>query len=910
MTALGTVPSLGTQPGTPTFLLTVMVLNKKEMTMKKFFHSLMVLAAAATAFASCTKEVDTQDNVTPGQKMKTITVKTDIGTRTTLDANHQKLVWSSGDKLTIFNDADNSFVKAEYPDGGGDLTVSVPTATQEIYAYYPHWDGNTNGPESVSVNILNAQTQKNPGELNGYNYPMVAKGTVTADNKALISLYPVASALALNIYHTGLEGTESVLSVKVTPSSTSNPGFVGSQTTDLTGDNIQYTQGASSAPITVTLTNALALGSVKPTNPQTFAGQIYVCLAKQSYANVTFEIKTTKGTYTITSNETAFDCVNNDFVPVNINLARASFEEIVSVNPTSYSWTLVKGSLALGDKVVIAAAGDDFAMSTTQNNNNRGQIAITKSDNSLTAVADVQVFEVVAGTASGSFALKCLNGSEITKFITAASSKDNYLRSVSSIDNDASWSISINSDSGVATAVAQGSNTRNTIRHNPSNNVFSCYGSGQNDIVFYRAGLPYADLSFPEESYTVNLGETFTAPTLTNPHSVTVTYSSSNPGVADVNASTGEVTLVSAGTAIITASFVGNDNYSPDSASYTIKVVDPDAPVPDPETIIFANLGLENGVQYSDPFNGGNFTVTFGGGGNDGKYYTTGSGIRTYQNGTITVASADYTIVKIEYTFSTETYAPKTNGYSINIGSLTPGATSVWTGTSKSVVLTKTSNEHWRLQSVKVTYGKEGGDTPSKTLSSITVTPPTKTAYTVGEAFDATGMVVTATYSDATTADVTSSVTTDFATQVASAGNKTVTVTYTEDGTTVTGSFAITVSSGSVLTVTFTPGTDTGETTVTKDGITVAMTTMNNASYYQVYANQSMTVSSTSHTIIGISFSCTATGTAKYGPGNASANVGSYSYSGNNGNWSGSASSVTISSTAQIRMTTLTITYQ
>jgi len=897
--------------------------------MKKFFHSLMVLTAAATAFASCTKEVDTQDNVTPGQKMKTITVKTDIGTRTTLDADHENIIWSAGDKMSIFNDANTTNFEATYT-AGADLTVEVPEATEVIYAHYPYYSGNESGPTNVSVYISNAQTQKNPGELNGYYYPMVAKGTVTADNKALISLYPVASALALNIYHTGLQGTESVLSVKVTPSSV-NTGFIGRQITNLTGNKIQYTQAESSDPITVTLTNALALGSVKPTNPQTFAGQIYVCLAKQSYANVTFEIQTTKGTYTITSNETAFDCVNNDFVPVNINLARATYK--APIDPTSYSWTLVKDALAVGDKVVIAAAGSDVAMSTTQNNNNRGQIAIEKSDNTLTAVADVQVFEVVVGSANNSFALKCLNGDQIGKYIAAASSSSNYMHSVTDVNNNSSWIISCATDNGIATAVAQGTYSRNTIRYNSDTNngqLFSCYESmqKQSDIVFYRAGLPYANLSFPEESYTVNLGETFTAPTLTNPHSVTVTYASSNPGVADVNASTGEVTLVSAGTAIITASFVGNENYSPDSASYTIKVVDPDAPVPDPETIIFANLGLENGVQYSDPFNGGNFTVTFGGGGNDGKYYTTGSGIRTYQNGTITVASADYTIVKIEYTFSDESNAPKTNGYSINIGSLTPGATSVWTGTSKSVVLTKTSSNQWRLQSVKVTYGKEGGDTPSKTLSSITVTPPTKTAYTVGEAFDATGMVVTATYSDATTADVTSSVTTDFATQVSSAGNKTVTVSYTEDSVTATGSFAITVSASTgSTTANFVFNTDAGiavlgiekpalsdgtklEGPYTIDGVTMAVehastdTRIWNASGtldLRIYKNGGkLTFTAPTGKVIK---TIVITGGAT--------NVFTVNPSGyNNGTWSGSANSVSFTATGTGKINTIAVTYQ
>jgi len=109
--------------------------------------------------------------------------------------------------------------------------------------------------------------------------------------------------------------------------------------------------------------------------------------------------------------------------------------------------------------------------------------------------------------------------------------------------------------------------------------------------------------------------------------------------------------------------------------------------------------------------------------------------------------------------------------------------------------------------------------------------------------------------------------------------------------------------------VTFTPGTDTGATSVTKSGVTATMTTMNNSSYYQIYANQSATFSVASGNITKIEFTCTASGTSKYGPGNSSADVGSYSYSGSTGTWTGEASSVTISSTAQVRMTSLTITY-
>lgn len=109
--------------------------------------------------------------------------------------------------------------------------------------------------------------------------------------------------------------------------------------------------------------------------------------------------------------------------------------------------------------------------------------------------------------------------------------------------------------------------------------------------------------------------------------------------------------------------------------------------------------------------------------------------------------------------------------------------------------------------------------------------------------------------------------------------------------------------------VTFTPGTDIGETSVTKDNVTAEMTTMNNASYYQIYANSSGTFSCTTGKITKIEFVCTASGTSKYGPGNSSANVGTYNYSGNTGTWTGEATSVTISSTAQVRMSSLSITY-
>ena len=419
--------------------------------MKKFFNSLMILAAAAATFVSCSKEVDTQDESPVSGKMKTITVKTSIDTRTTLDSGHENIVWSAGDVMKIFNNADTTSFRAPYV-AGADLEVQVPAATTEIYAHYPYYKGNKTGPTDVSVYITNTQKQTNPGELNGYNYPMVAKGTVSADNKALITLYPVASALALNIYHTGLDGDEYVNSVTVTP--TSNTDFIGSQKTNLTGDSIKYTSAASSEPITVTLTNSLSLGNTKPTNVQTFAGQIYVCLAKQSYANVKFEILTNKGKYTITSNNSPFDCVNNDFVPVNINLAKATFEAAEELSGT----------------YVILAKQDEvyFAMANTHVDNSNRLDEVEFSEGATTT--DNRAIVWTIAKSGDNYSITDVAG----KYLTASSSNN------ANVNSSAAYcSILENSDGTYAITQAVSGTDRYLSRNN-SDKGFAFYTSSMN----------------------------------------------------------------------------------------------------------------------------------------------------------------------------------------------------------------------------------------------------------------------------------------------------------------------------------------------------------------------------------------------------------------------------------------------
>ena len=100
-----------------------------------------------------------------------------------------------------------------------------------------------------------------------------------------------------------------------------------------------------------------------------------------------------------------------------------------------------------------------------------------------------------------------------------------------------------------------------------------------------------------------------------------------------------------------------------------------------------------------------------------------------------------------------------------------------------------------------------------KTLTGIAITtPPTKTEYNLGESFEPAGMVVTASYEDGTTAEVT-----DYAVSPAgalTADTTAITVTYTDGGITQTATQAITVTApAGAYTITFDPGVGTVDPT-------------------------------------------------------------------------------------------------
>lgn len=222
---------------------------------------------------------------------------------------------------------------------------------------------------------------------------------------------------------------------------------------------------------------------------------------------------------------------------------------------------------------------------------------VALADGKLVA-SDANLFTFEAGDEAGQFYIKDANGKYYG--MDATHNSFNTFADKASATN-ALWTVTFADGLATITNVGRG----NVIAYQSKYNTFSSltatdaasaslpaiYGEKINvPVVKQPAGLEFA-----AATAEATIGEAFTAPTLTFATTAAISYTSSTPAVATVDAATGVVTPLTEGTTTIMATSAANDDFEAGSAQYVLTVkaastpVDPDQPeAPKPAGLAFS----------------------------------------------------------------------------------------------------------------------------------------------------------------------------------------------------------------------------------------------------------------------------------------------------------------------------------
>ena len=471
--------------------------------MKNLFSKIMFFAVAAMAFASCSNDEIYVAPETEGFEVSINANTTDTTRSAFGDYNEANktypTLWEGNE--TWFAAINDKYTKSietitfsnDLKSANANFELSgVPSASDDgtytLYALSPAsaWSSYNLSNDYLRFYIARSTQTPNANSCDPASQVLFAKSEPMANANSFDVDFKHLSAYVKFSFTNVAEGGV-VSSVSVTSEDVNLAGRY--QYTPSTGELVELDNLAKGITLVTNSTENLWLAVA----PVDVSGKV-----------LTFSITTDKGILAkeVTMPTTAkFE--SGKVVTFNVNM-----EGIEPSALTTYNLLTNIDELNAGDKIIIAAAESNVALSTTQNGNNRGQAAITKSEDRSTISygVDVQILTVEPGTTAGTFAFNTGSG-----YLCAASSSSNYLRTEATLSANSSWTIEI-ADS-VATIIAQGTNTRNYMQYNATNSLFACYASTKNmdPIAIYYLDGNYLAVSTDTISFTAEGGEeTFT----------------------------------------------------------------------------------------------------------------------------------------------------------------------------------------------------------------------------------------------------------------------------------------------------------------------------------------------------------------------------------------------------------------
>ena len=279
------------------------------------------------------------------------------------------------------------------------------------------------------------------------------------------------------------------------------------------------------------------------------------------------------------------------------NAGSATFTVTITepVAATVYEKVTNVNQLVVGNEYILVAANSSVTVAMgAQNNKIRDCANVTIVDDKV-SITDEAVTVLTLGGISGAWTFLA---SDNNKYLALTANSNEIHASDDATLSTSQWIIT-NDFQLMSTAQ---DNTR-YVRYNSGSPRFACYKSGQVEAYLYvksgSATETHVDpgYSFSASTAEAILGESFTAPTFSNPNNVAVTFESTDETVATI-AQDGTVTILAAGTTTIKATSEANDTYLAGTASYTLTVIDPNAPGTEnnPYTVAEARDAIDAGM--------------------------------------------------------------------------------------------------------------------------------------------------------------------------------------------------------------------------------------------------------------------------------------------------------------------------
>ena len=566
--------------------------------MKKILYSFIAAGVASLAIVSCNKTEIEAPNQEPTihlqltANLDTKTAVVDPGTELSYGVQ-----WTAGDKLGVFEVVDGAVQAkqtSEALDADGETktfdfnltAVSGGSAYDYTFVYPADAVSKGGSTESPFYRLSIADKQTFPANSFDKNADVLVSEhkTLTEQPTSLTLNFARLGATARMVL-TGVTSSEIIKTVKFSTTEGNIAGYkkYNPQTGVIDADGAGVYSGQKEIELTPEATDLELNGNV------VVWFRLYDITLT---SNFTVFVKTDAAEYTKAvdlatpgqSLEFKNGALTKFTVDLSVGTTRVDPNSGKTYNLVNSLSDVVDGATYL---IVAENEGDYYALGE-QNTNNRRAAAVTENNGVVTVANANDIYPVIVEAVTGGYTLKDVSSNS---YLYASSTSANQLKSTSDLtDTKTVWTIEISN--GVAHITNVGNTSRGVMRFNPNNGspLFAAYGStsttGTADLALYvdpdslvPDSRETVTLSFnPAAPAAITLGDDFNEPTLNvDPaaaaSAVTYSVTTEPAGCATIDASSGELNIIAAGTITVKAEIPdGNATYKPASATYTLTV--------------------------------------------------------------------------------------------------------------------------------------------------------------------------------------------------------------------------------------------------------------------------------------------------------------------------------------------------